>query len=63
MTPSHINGFSPVETARYTEEMVTSLSRIARRQGQGLLAHLLDLAAVEAKIQGSQADQDTALPG
>lgn len=55
--------FSPAETARYTEEMVASLSRIAHRQGQLLLAHLLDLAAVEAKIQSGQADQDTALPG
>jgi hypothetical protein len=63
MTPSRFDGFSPADTARYTEEMLSSLSRIARRQGQALLAHLLDLAAVEAKIQGSQADQDTALPG
>jgi hypothetical protein len=63
MSPSLLSGFSPAETARYTEEMLGSLSRIALRQGQSLLAHLLDLAAVEAKIQGDQADQDTALPG
>lgn len=56
-------GFSPVETARYTEDMLESLSRIANRQGQALLAHLIDLAAVEAKIQSCRADQDTSLPG
>ena len=63
MPSSLLSGFSPAETARYTEEMLGSLSRIALRQGQSLLAHLLDLAAVEAKIQSDQADQDTALPG
>jgi hypothetical protein len=57
------SGYSPAETARYTEEMLASLSRIAHRQGQALLAHLLDLAAVEARIQSNQVDQDTALPG
>jgi hypothetical protein len=57
------DGFSPADTARYTEEMLNGLSRIALRQGQDLLAHLLDLAAVEAKIQGNQGDQDTELPG
>ena len=56
-------GFTPAETARYTEEMLEGLSRIAIRQGQPLLAHLIDLAVVEAKIQGGQDDQDTALPG
>jgi hypothetical protein len=61
-SPSLI-GFSPVETARYTEEMLESLSRIAIRQGQSLLAHLLALAAVEAKIQSTQADHETAFPG
>jgi hypothetical protein len=63
MASSFPTGFSPAETARYTEEMLGGLSRIALRQGQSLLAHLLDLAAVEAKIQGSHADQDTELPG
>jgi hypothetical protein len=58
-----LTGFSPAETARYTEEMLDSLSRIAIRQGQSLLAHLLTLAAVEAKIQSNQGDQETALPG
>lgn len=63
MPSPSLAGFSPSETARYTGDMLDSLSRIATRQGQALLAHLLDLAAVEAKIQGGQADQDTALPG
>jgi hypothetical protein len=63
MSPPLLTGFSPAETARYTGEMLESLSRIATRQGQALLAHLLDLAAVEAKIQGDQGDHDTALPG
>jgi hypothetical protein len=63
MPSSPLVGFSPAETARYTEEMLESLSRIALRQGQPLLAHLLDLAAVEAKIQSYHADHDTELPG
>lgn len=41
----------PTETARYTYELVVSLSRIAERQGQPLLAHLLEIAALEAKTQ------------
>lgn len=49
----------PSETARYTHEMLESLRKIALQQGQGLLAHLLELAAMEAK---AQADQETALP-
>ncbi len=63
MSPSSLSGFSPAETARYTEEMLGSLSRIALRQGQSLLAHLLELAAVEAKIQGTHVAHDTELPG
>jgi Zn-finger domain-containing protein len=55
--------FSPAETARYTREMLETLSRIATRQGQALLAHLIDLAVVEAQIQCDQADHDTSLPG
>jgi hypothetical protein len=53
--------FSPAETARYTLEMLQSLRRIATQQKQGLLAHLLELAAVEAKIQSEA--QETVLPG
>ncbi len=49
---------SPEESARYTREMLESLRKIALSQGQGLLAHLLGLAAIEAKHLGGQA-QDT----
>jgi hypothetical protein len=63
MPINSVTGFTPAETARYTEDMLESLRRIAHRQGQPLLAHLLDLAAVEAKIQSGRPDHDTALPG
>jgi len=54
----------PAETALYTYEMLESLRKIALQQGQNLLAHLLNLAAMEAKVQSGQgSDQDTALPG
>ncbi|MEI9989429.1 MAG: hypothetical protein WDM86_05260 [Rhizomicrobium sp.] len=49
---------SPEDSARYTREMLESLRKIAVNQGQGLLAHLLGLAAVEAKHLSDQA-QDT----
>jgi hypothetical protein len=42
-------GMSPVETARYTAELLASLRKIAVRQGQGMLAHLLELARYEAQ--------------
>lgn len=61
MQISPTSGFSPSETARYTMEMLESLRRIAVQQRQGLLAHLLELAAVEAKNQSEA--QETALPG
>jgi hypothetical protein len=38
--------------------MLESLRKIAAGHGQSTLAHLLGLAAIEAKFQGSQA-QDT----
>jgi hypothetical protein len=63
MSSSHPIGLSPVETAHYTYEMLETLSRIATQQGQALLAHLIDLAVVEARIQCVQADHDTSLPG
>jgi hypothetical protein len=53
---------TPAETARYTRDLLESLRKIASGQGQTLLAHLLGLAAVEAKAQGDQA-QDTRPPG
>ena len=49
---------TPAESARYTGEMLESLRKIALKQGQGVLAHLLGLAAMEARHQGAQA-QDT----
>jgi len=55
LPPTPVN---PQESARYTREMLESLRKIALSQGQGLLAHLLGLAAVEAKHLGDQA-QDT----
>jgi len=39
---------SPPETARYTADLLDSLRKIATRQGQGVLAHLLELAQYEA---------------
>ncbi len=65
MSAPHAFSFSPTETALYTYEMLESLRKIAVRQDQSLLAHLLHLAAVEAKVQGTytdQAGQETALP-
>jgi len=49
---------SPEDSARYTRELLESLKKIALSQGQTLLAHLLGLAAVEAKHLSDQA-QDT----
>ena len=57
-------GFSPgqppppvrsQDSARYTREMLESLKKIAVGQGHDLLAHLLGLAAVEAKYLADQA--------
>ena len=42
----------PCESAQYTKEMLESLKKIAVQQRQPLLAHLLDLAALEAKTLG-----------
>lgn len=41
-------GMTPAQTARYTCELLVSLRKIAARQGQGMLAHLLELARYEA---------------
>ena len=49
---------SPSESARYTREMLESLRKIAAGQNQGLLAHLLGMAAAEARFLADQA-QDT----
>ena len=54
--------FSPRETAKYTHDTLESLRKIAVYQGQELLAHLLQLAALEAKCLSDQADHETSLP-
>ena len=40
---------TPAETARYTCELLESLRKIAARQNQAMLAHLLELARYEAQ--------------
>jgi hypothetical protein len=57
-----LENLSPAETAEYTSDMLESLRKIAVRQGQSLLAHLLELAALEARFQGLSQAQDTRLP-
>ncbi len=51
------NPASPADSARYTRDMLESLRKIAQGQGQGLLAHLLGLAAAEAKYLSETGDQ------
>ena len=53
---------TPADTARYTHDLIESLRKMASGQGHALLAHLLDLAATEAKYLAAQA-QETRLPG
>jgi hypothetical protein len=53
---------SPAETALYTRDLLENLRKVAEKQGQGLLAHLLEMASREAKFQGAQTQQ-TRLPG
>ena len=53
---------TPRETAMYTADLVESLRKIALKQDQPLLAHLLELAAVEAKSLARDQGQDTRLP-
>ncbi|MEJ1970778.1 MAG: hypothetical protein WDN03_19430 [Rhizomicrobium sp.] len=48
----------PGETARYTRDLLETLKKMAHGQGHTLLAHLLTLAATEAKFIADQA-QDT----
>ena len=54
---------SPAETAQYTKETLESLRKIALRQGQFLLAHLLELAVVEAKALAQAQSHETRFPG
>jgi hypothetical protein len=53
---------SPIETALYTRDMLENLRKTADKQGQVLLSHLLELAALEAKFLSLQSQQ-TRLPG
>jgi hypothetical protein len=54
---------APAETARYSKDLLDSLRKIALQQGQSLLAHLLSLAAQEAKaLSESGYAQETRLP-
>lgn len=57
-----LDELSPAETAKYTEELLESLRKIAFRQGQALLAHMLELAELEARAQAVPHAQDTRLP-
>ena len=60
MPQPRLAAYTPTQGASYAYDMLVSLRKIALQQGQTVLAHLLYLAAVEAKVQ---ADQDTSLPG
>ena len=53
---------TPGQTAKYTSELLESLRKIAFRQGQALLAHILELAELEARAQADFQDQETRLP-
>ena len=54
---------TPEETAHYTRDLIESLRKIALQQGQSLLAHLLGLAAMEAKaLADRDYAQETRLP-
>jgi hypothetical protein len=55
-------GITPEDSARYTAEMIDSLRKLALKQGQALLAHLLSLAALEARAQADGQLQETRLP-
>lgn len=44
---------SPAESASYTAGMLQSLEKIALAHHQGILAHLLALAATEANMQAN----------
>jgi len=60
MPTAHPVIYTPAQGAAYIYEMLVCLRKIAVQNDQVLLAHMLDLAAAEAKVQ---ADQETSLPG
>lgn len=41
---------SPLDSARYTIDLLENLRKMARKQGQDILAHLLELAQMEARM-------------
>jgi hypothetical protein len=53
---------TPADTARYTAELLDSLRKMALKQEQVMLAHFLELAAVEARAQVNLYAHDTRLP-
>ena len=54
---------TPAETARYSRDLIESLRKIAYQQGHSLLAHLLELASIEAKaLADRHYAQETQLP-
>ncbi len=53
---------TPLDTALYTRDLLETLRKMALGQCHILLAHLLNLAALEAKAIADQA-QETRLPG
>jgi hypothetical protein len=53
---------SPADSASYSRDLIESLRKIALGQRQMLLAHLLGLAALEAKSWADQA-HETLPPG
>ena len=55
---AHSGPVPPAQTAEYTADLLVSLRKIALRQNQEFLAHLLQLAILEARSQA----QDTRLP-
>lgn len=62
LTPVPQDRLSPIETAAYTRDILENLWKMADKQGQTLLSHLLELAALEAKFFALQRQQ-TRLPG
>ena len=63
LRPSPGVKLTPLESARYTRDLIESLRKIALQQDQSLLAHLLGLAAVEAKaLADGDYAQETRLP-
>jgi hypothetical protein len=48
--PAAAAPLSAAESARYTLDMLENLRKIAVRQGQDVLAHLLELAQAEARM-------------